>query len=156
MFESDSREPYVAKLREKFGVPADGMVILYKDIDKVLGMSRIIIRERGIKASNAQWYSIVSCWRWELKTQHNIIMKAVVNTGIEVLTPEKRIIYIGSHFNRGLNEIRNATEIAKNTVRVGLGKEDLATLDLYLFSGSKIKALADKLAERVKFKSRKK
>lgn len=83
---NESHQPYLDDLKSTFGIPIQGSVILYSDIDSILGFSRAIIDEKGRRFNDSLWLSIIKKWRDELETKHNVILKVITNVGYECIS----------------------------------------------------------------------
>ena len=119
---NQSLEPYVDLLRKAFGVPQSGTLIPYVDICRVLNEGRCT-RNGYWRCTNTRWYAIVGKWRGELDSKHNVVTKAKINVGIEVLPDNKRIIHAGDIFAKGIRNIKKCHSIASRTHSANLDNE---------------------------------
>ena len=70
-------EPAVNNLMEFFGVPDEGTIISWEDLEAVLSLSR----------STSRFRTVVGAWRSKLFREHNVFMSAVGSGGGLVSSP---------------------------------------------------------------------
>lgn len=73
-------EPDVKKLIDAYGVPQPGM-IPYADVAAVIGLD----------PKSTRWRSVTDAWRFRLRRENNIEVRAIPGMGFKVLTEQERI-----------------------------------------------------------------
>ncbi len=110
--------PDVRRLIEAFGVPAEGELIPYAEIEKLIGTSR-----KTNRGGTVIWR-----WRQQLMRDHNVLM-GCRPTGLVALLPEERVSVGRDRIVHGLRRMRRGTRIMETTDRDRLSPELRAEVD---------------------------
>ena len=109
----------VKKLMDAFGIPAQGTLIPYTEIESVIN------EEKG----SYRWGSVISAWRRLLECTHNVILKAETRKGYKALTDKERVHFCADGHKQGLKKIVVAGDRASRTNRKHLTEEERRAAD---------------------------
>ena len=132
--------PDVDRLVKKFGVPPVGTVVGYSDIVEAIGSP----------FGSGRFSSVVTAWRKQLFTKHNLVLKAVTNIGYEVLNNSQRVSFSANRYKQSLRGIRRAANVASTTDSHGLSDEETRARDHIIRVGSTIQLAAATAARELR------
>jgi hypothetical protein len=133
----------VDKLRDKFGVPKEGDVITFDDLESVLSVSRRTFRFK----------TVLNAWRKALDREHNVVFGPDRGKGLICLPPNERI-ELSLHKSRiGVRMVGRAGRIASCTDRARLTPENQRAADHMERSVAAIKLALATSAKAVKLPS---
>ena len=112
-------KPDVDKLREAFGVPKEGALISWDDIEKA----------SGLKRRTHRFNTVVASWRRGLDREHNVVMGAEAGKGLICLPPNERVQTSAGKVRSGLRMVGRGARISMATDRSRLSEEGKATAD---------------------------
>ena len=99
-------EPAVARLLEFFGVPEEGSVIAWEDLEEVLSMGR----------NSARFRTVVAAWRAKLFREHNVFMAAVGGgVGLVAAPPNTRVDVAARKVEQGRRYVEKGILLATST-----------------------------------------
>lgn len=104
--------PDVRRLVEAFGVPEEGALIPYTEIEKVLGYER-----KSCRGNTVLW-----TWRRQLLREHNVMM-GTRPEGLVALTPAERVSVGKTKIGHGLRGVRRGSVLLETTDRARLSPE---------------------------------
>lgn len=122
-------KPDVDKLREKFGVPKEGAVITWKQIEDVI----------GCKKGSSRFATVVDAWRKAMDREHQLIFGPVRGQGLKALPPDDRIELSSQKRKSGIRMVGRSFKIATFTDRNRLTPENQRVQDHILRSAAAIK-----------------
>lgn len=111
----------VDALLEGIGIPQVGTHIPYADISAIIKLDR----------KNSRWNSVITAWRKELESEHNIFLKAIPNEGFDVMSDDVKMEAVRGHVKRSRNSLKRAEIIATQVKRESLTDENKASYDHY-------------------------
>jgi hypothetical protein len=98
-------EPDVKRMIDKFGVPKEGTLIRYEQIEKVIGIEKATHRFR----------TVIHAWRKRMHADHNVVFIAVENQGLKAADPSERVTAASGKVRMGFRCIRRGSVIARTT-----------------------------------------
>lgn len=104
----------VQLLLRKYGVPEEGKVITYGELEGLLDVSR----------SSNRFKSIVSRWRKILFRDHNTLLVAVNGEGYKVALPSERVLFGRRKFRSGMRMQVRALVVVAQTDKARLTAEE--------------------------------
>jgi len=113
-------DPEIRTLYERYGVPEEGIIITYEELEEVLNCKR----------TTQRFQTVVSRWRRQLESQHNTLMVAVARVGYKAAVPEERVMFGMSQIRQSQRRERRAREVLAGTDSTRLDKNH-AELLLY-------------------------
>lgn len=154
---NNSLEPYVSALRRRFGVPSVGSIIEYSQIDEVLEMTRSFRGNHGPgvwRCSNSTWYSIVGVWKDELRQQHFIETKTLINRGFLVLNDNEKTDLAGKHIVNGTKRLITSNRISSIIPPENLDREHSVLRKHYHNMTAAALKLIDKRTRKIRIRNR--
>ena len=113
--------PDVQKIIDETGVPNEGQIVKYSDIERVI----------GIKRRTSRFGTVAAAWKRRLKSENDIVMCAVENIGYKALTPSERITYSGGKIRSGVKSIKVGSVVASTTDRKRLSDDEKSRQEKY-------------------------
>jgi hypothetical protein len=133
--------PDVKRLRDSFPELKQGDMVPYETISRLINVAH----------RTSRWVSVVLAWRRELYRDSNLILRAVANTGFEVLDDSERVHFAGAKYKQGLKRVIRAADIASKTERSTLSKEELKACDHLVSVGASIRLAAATAAKQLRY-----
>jgi hypothetical protein len=124
----------VKKLFEQIGLPNPGTVILYSQIEAII----------GIKRNAPRWSSILSAWRKKLRRNNFIYTKAIKNEGLRVMTGPEQLIYGEDGIKRSIKAMESFAHaiVAIQPDRLSDGERQRADHAVVVASSTKMHFIA--------------
>jgi hypothetical protein len=129
--------PDVRKLHEHFGVPKEGVIVAYVDIEECIGVDR----------NSYRFKTVFHSWRKRLAKDHNVLLVAIAGEGYQVADPSQRIIWCASKARHGRKSIVIAATVADATDTMRLTMDQQA-VRMQVMSGITMLQQAAQLAPR--------
>lgn len=102
--------PDVDRLMQAFGVPQEGTVITWLEVEAAIGSNR----------DSSRFQTVLQAWRWRLEKENKVWLKTLKGVGVEVADPGKRLHQGGTWVRSGFRSLRRASGLAANTDRTRL------------------------------------
>ena len=134
--------PDVDKLVAKFGVPKDGDVIAYTDIEA----------ELGYKRHTARWVAVIGSWKRRLYRESNVFFETVNGTGYRCAPGDTRISHSVRKVRHGMKRIVKGGELAASTSDQGLSSDQQRSRDHIISVAGKLAALAHQQTRTIGWK----
>jgi hypothetical protein len=134
-------EPDVKRLRDEVGTPVVGVLVEYKIIEEALGN----------KKGSHRFASVVGAWRKELYREHNLLMVAIPNKGLQAATTSRRTHVAGSKAKNCLRGICRAGDIAAKTESEGLSLDEIRARDHVVKLSAALRLTAATAAKQLKY-----
>lgn len=113
-------EPDVRALIERYGVPAEGTMIPYVEIEKLIRCGRRSFRFK----------TVTDRWRKQLKRDHNVATGCDCRgEGIKVLCPDERVSAGKAKTRTAVRAIRRSVDLVETTDKARLSPEMRAEAD---------------------------
>jgi hypothetical protein len=127
-------DPDVEKLKERFGIPQEGVTIRWSEIEAVI----------DTPYRSHRFNSVVSKWRKKLRFESNVIMKAINGIGLQAADPESRVVLTNRKGKSAVKMIVDAEDIARTTDSTRLSEDSRKINDHFIRSCSRLQlAVAD-------------
>lgn len=122
-------KPDVEKLRKHYGVPKEGVVIRFDEMEELLAMNRRTFRFK----------TVLNSWRKAMDREHNVVFGPERGVGLVALPPNGRV-ELGAHkFRFGSRMIGRAGRIVATTDSARLTPENQRAADHITRTVSSIK-----------------
>lgn len=112
-------KPDVDKLREAFGVPAEGTLLPWKSIESACGLKR----------GTHRFTTVVVAWRKALDREHNVILGPCQGKGLVCLPPNERVQLSAGKVKSGVRMVGRGARISATSDRSRMSPESQATAD---------------------------
>lgn len=132
-------KPDVDKLREKFGVPKEGQVVEFSEIEETIGVHR----------RSPRFNTVVQSWRKALDREHNVVFGPERGVGLVCLPPDDRIELAVHKRKVGVRMIGRAGRFASFTDKARLTPENKRAADHMERSVAAIKLALATSAKRI-------
>lgn len=99
--------PDVQALLDKFGVPSEGTLIKYEELEALL----------GYKHRSCRFRTVLGVWRRRLEREHRRLLITQPTVGVSVANAVERLTVSHSKRNEGMRAIFVGSEIAQSTDR---------------------------------------
>lgn len=107
-------DPDVRKLREAFGVPNEGTLLAWVEIERVIGE----------KKGTSRFNTVVGAYRRAMKREHNAVFEAVPGKGLLHLPPNERVEFGIRNRQFGIRKTFRAVSVIATTDRKRLTPEN--------------------------------
>lgn len=121
-------EPDVRALREHFGVPEEGRIMTYEEVERVVGSPR----------ESCRFKTVTDAWRRLIYQEHNRIVGVARGEGFYVLTPSERVDHGRAKIVQGGRKIRIGLDRLVTTDRERLTAEEVKALDHNVFIAGQV------------------
>lgn len=112
-------EPDVRLLLDKYGVPEEGTVMSYSEIELLLKIAR----------RTPRWVAVTNRWRRHLLRHHNLVVGPINGQAFKVLSPAERISVGKTKINSGMRQVKRGYIVVEQTDRTRLSSEMAAEQD---------------------------
>lgn len=112
-------KPDVDRMQSVFGVPDEGRLITYEEIEQVI----------GCKYRSNRFTSVVNAWRKSLESKHQVILGCDPGKGVYRLNPDDRLDLSGSKLRSGFRSVGKSGRIVAFTERARLSPENQRAAD---------------------------
>lgn len=134
-------KPDVDRLRAKFGIPAEGTVIKWEDLEDVLRMERKLPRFK----------TVVTAWRSALMSESNVLTVAVRGIGFQAADPDTWIQHTASLWKQGCRKLGKASRLAELVDETRLSREFVAPRTAIIDTTAKMRVIAAAGAKKLKW-----
>ena len=132
----------VDKLIERFGVPHEGQVITFEDLQEALP---------DLQFRSYRWNTVIAAWRKHLEKKHNVILGSKRGEGLVALPPEGRIDLATGKYSTGIKLTDRAAVLAIKTDRARLTPESKRTADFLRNAGAQIRLVVATAAKELAY-----
>lgn len=106
--------PDVKKLVDSIGIPKEGDVVAYTQLEKLLRLNRDSFRFR----------TVLNAWKRKLFAENNVLMTSVPTVGYKAADPSERIVDSKSRVRSGFKKVKMGSVVAGSTDRARLSDDE--------------------------------
>lgn len=106
--------PDVKKIVDSIGIPKEGAVVKYTQLERLLHLKRDSFRFR----------TVLNAWKRKLFAENNVLMTAVPTVGYKAADPSERIVESKSRVRSGFKKVKMGSVVAQATDRARLSDDE--------------------------------